>query len=191
MSKLFALTAKSRNTPPGAVRFELSRILQSEGFIHSGRMRRFLEFVVEEALAGRASQLCEYSIAVSVFDRAESFEPGLDPIVRNDARRLRNKLLEYYQRTQGSRSNQILIEIPKGGYAPLFSLASAPAREGSEAPYRLFVTLVRVADGREMLSQCYDLQDESLSVGVRIGNRDGTPRVVRYQDPVRSISEPA
>lgn len=154
-------------------------------------MRRFLEFVVEEALAGRASQLCEYSIAVSVFDRAESFEPGLDPIVRNDARRLRNKLLEYYQRTQGSRSNQILIEIPKGGYAPLFSLASAPAREGSEAPYRLFVTLVRVADGREMLSQCYDLQDESLSVGVRIGNRDGTPRVVRYQDPVRSISEPA
>ena len=191
MPKLVALTRGSLNPPAGAVRFELAKILQSDGFIHSGRMRRFLEFVVEESLAGRSNQLCEYSIAVSVFDRSESFEPGLDPIVRNDARRLRNKLLEYYQRTQGACPNQVFIEIPKGGYSPVFSLASAPARWGSEAPYRVFVSVIRVADRCEMLSQSYDFEGESLSIGVRIGNPEAAPRIFRYKPPVRSISERA
>ncbi|MBV8863931.1 MAG: hypothetical protein JO210_00865 [Acidobacteriaceae bacterium] len=68
-----------------------SGILASEGFVHSGRMRSFFAFIVEEALVGRGSQLCEYSIGVSVFGRDESFDPGLDPIVRNDARGLRQK----------------------------------------------------------------------------------------------------
>ena len=69
-----------------AVRAQVARILASEGFARSPRMQRFLDFVVEETLAGRAAHLREYAIAVSVFDRGEDFEPALDPIVRNDAR---------------------------------------------------------------------------------------------------------
>lgn len=191
MPKLVALTTKSRNMSAAAVRIELTRILQSDGFIHSGRMRRFLEFVVEETLAGRASHLCEYSIAVSVFDRAESFEPGLDPIVRNDARRLRNKLLEYYQRPPGAGHNQVFIDIPKGGYTPVFSLASTPAKERSEAPYRLFVTMIRVADGCEMLSESYDFEGDTLSLALRVSNTETAARSIRYKRPVASISEPA
>jgi hypothetical protein len=45
---------------PQAVRAQLARILASEVFVLSGRMQRFLQFVVEETLTGRADQLGEY-----------------------------------------------------------------------------------------------------------------------------------
>ena len=140
----------SRAPSPDAVRVQLSKILRSDGFVHARRMRRFLEFVVEETLAGRANQLCEYSIAISVFERDESFEPGLDPIVRNDARRLRQKLLEYYERSKHVEDNQVLIEIPKGSYIPVF--VSEPRRQPlrTDRQYRLTVTLIRIADGAEV-----------------------------------------
>ena len=55
-------------TPPQeAVRKQLSIILQSRGFSHAGRMGRFLKFVVEKTLAGCSSELCEYSIGMSVY----------------------------------------------------------------------------------------------------------------------------
>jgi len=133
-----------------AVRKQLSKILASEGFVHAGTMRRFLTFVVEETLAGRASQLCEYSIGVSVFERRESFEPGLNPIVRNDARRLRQKLLEHYQgswHTEG-----LAIEVPKGGYVPVFRPFSDPQSASLGAQYRLTISLTRIADGADIWS---------------------------------------
>lgn len=105
---------------PQAVRAQMRRINSSEGFVRCRRMQRFLEFVVEETLAGRAEQLGEYSIGIAVLDRGQDFECSLDPIVRNDARRLRNKLLEYYSQSQDSSADHILIEIPKGGYVPQF-----------------------------------------------------------------------
>jgi hypothetical protein len=101
------------------VRAQLHLILQSEWFAQSERMRRFLEFVTEETLAGRADQLCEYAIGVAVFDQDDSFEPALNPIVRNDARRLRHKLHEYYRHIRGE-DDRVLIDIPKGAYIPVF-----------------------------------------------------------------------
>lgn len=103
-----------------AVRAQVARIVASEGFARAPRMRRFLEFIVEETLAGRGDQLGEYTVGVSVFDRGAGFEPALDPIVRNDARRLRLKLMEYYRQLEGEPGEGILIEVPKGGYLPLF-----------------------------------------------------------------------
>lgn len=101
---------------PLAVRAQLRRILTSEAFDRSRRMQRFLEFIVEEALAGRAAQLCEYAVGIAVFDRGPDFDPALEPIVRNDARRLRLKLFEYYREADA----EVCIEIPKGGYVPVF-----------------------------------------------------------------------
>ena len=89
-----ALADRHKHVPsPDAVRTQLSKILQSEGFVHARRIRCFLEFIVTETLAGNASRLCECAIATSVFERDQSFEPGLD-------RRLRQKLLEYYERSK-------------------------------------------------------------------------------------------
>jgi serine/threonine-protein kinase len=101
-----------------AICLQLERILASREFAGAERMRRFLRLVVTETLAGRPGALKEYVIGVSVFDRPSSFDPGSDPIVRVEARRLRAKLENYY-RGEG-RGDSILIELPKGRYSPKF-----------------------------------------------------------------------
>ncbi len=147
-TRVASVTRDAGAASPRAVQDQLSKILRSDGFVHARRMRRFLAFIVEESLAGRADQLCEYSIGVTVFERGESFEPGLDPIVRNDARRLRQKLLEYYQCCRAG--DQVVIEVPKGGYAPVFTLCRKAQPCSLGEPYRLTVRLTRVSDGVEV-----------------------------------------
>ncbi len=120
---------------PKAIRAQVAGILSSEGFARCRRMQRFLEFVVEETLAGRAAQLAEYGVGMAVFDRGEDFEPAVDPIVRNDARRLRQKLAEYYR--SASPSVSVLIEIPKGGYVPVFSSLSKPGVRLAVLPFQV------------------------------------------------------
>jgi adenylate cyclase len=86
-------------TPPAPddIRRQLDRIANSTRFSGAGRMRRFLRFVVEEALAGRDDRLKEYVIGVEVFDRADDFDPRVDSLVRVEAGRLRARLDAYYR----------------------------------------------------------------------------------------------
>ena len=97
---------------------ELARLLSSREFQESDRMCRFLRFTVETTLAGKAEELKEYSIALSVFDREPDFDPRADPVVRSEARRLRSKLTSYYA-NEGAQ-DELVIELPKGGYVPQF-----------------------------------------------------------------------
>jgi adenylate cyclase len=92
----------------------LDRILASPCFVQSERQRRFLKFIVTESLAGRTDRLKGYTIAVEVFDRDVSFDPGIDAIVRVEAARLRAKLREYYE-SEG-RTDPVRFELPKGAY---------------------------------------------------------------------------
>jgi serine/threonine-protein kinase len=101
-----------------AVRHQLDRVLASRTFHPVDRIKRFLSFIVSETLAGRGDQLKEYVIAVHVFGKEESFDPRTDPLVRVQARRLRGRLVRYY-RDEGQ-DDDLLIELPKGGYAPVF-----------------------------------------------------------------------
>jgi adenylate cyclase len=160
-------------TPP-AVRAQLAAILASEAFVRSRRMQRFLEFVVEETLAGRDGQLGEYGIGLAVFDRSPDFEPALDPIVRNDARRLRAKLAEYYRQRASHTSVVVAIEIPKGGYVPVFlpcRPVSPPAEPNRRITVLPFEDLSASADGtRYALGLC-----TSLSSG--LANLDGLETV--------------
>jgi TolB-like protein len=125
--------------PAPAVRDQLGKILASEPFARSRRIQRFLKFIVEETLAGRADGLGEYTIGVAVFDRGPDFEPGLDPIVRNDARRLRLKLLEYYRQLEPWPADQLLIDMPKGGYVPVFRMLETRDDAAALRPKRLAV----------------------------------------------------
>ncbi len=103
-----------------AIREELQRILLSPGFVHSERLRRFLTHCVEATLQGRAEDLKEYVIGVTAFDRPTHYSPSEDPIVRVEARRLRNKLDEYY-RTHGAK-DPVVVQLPKGAYLPCFDI---------------------------------------------------------------------
>jgi hypothetical protein len=103
---------------PEAIGEAVARVLASEEFGNSKRLRRFLEYVVEKIRAGNFDEVKEYNIALSVYDRGASFDPANDTIVRVEARRLRQKLAEYYHGT--GRRDPILIELPKGAYVPVF-----------------------------------------------------------------------
>ena len=99
-----------------AIREQLVRILNSGPFHQSQRRQRFLEYLVNETLAGRGERLKGYNVALEVFDRPETFDPTVDPLVRIEAARLREKLREYYG-TDGQ-DDPIHIDLPKGTYTP-------------------------------------------------------------------------
>lgn len=96
----------------------MARLIASDKFRASERLRQFLIHVVRETLAGRAQRIKAYSIATDVFGRGDDFNPTIDPIVRIEAARLRRSL-EHYYLTAGV-NDPLVIQIPKGGYAPVF-----------------------------------------------------------------------
>lgn len=110
---------------PEAVWEQLRRILSSNDFNASERNRRFLKYVVEETLDGRADRIKAYNIATSVFDRDGSFDPQVDSIVRIEAGRLRRSLERFYL-TAGT-ADAIRIVIPRGRYVPEFECLSPAA----------------------------------------------------------------
>jgi len=114
--------AGNHAVPEAAVRAELERLLAGQCLRDSDLLRRFLRYVVEHTLAGEADQLKEYRLGLEVFDRDESFDPRIDPVVRMAARRLRSKLQECYE--NGNAQSGLRIEVPKGGYAARFALVS-------------------------------------------------------------------
>src|SRR6185312_761336 len=89
------LDSRWSGTEQKAIREQLGLILHSVPFQHSRRRQRFLEFIVNEAVAGRIIK--GYDVALAVFDRPETFDPVADPVVRVEAGRLREKLREYYE----------------------------------------------------------------------------------------------
>jgi TolB-like protein/Tfp pilus assembly protein PilF len=87
-------------------------------------MRQFLQVVVENSLSG-ASSLKETTIGVQVFSRSADYDSGAEPIVRVEARRLREKLQQYYERWGAA--DAVIIRLPKGGYTPEFDIVPTAA----------------------------------------------------------------
>ncbi len=117
-----------------AIREQLVRIINSAPFHQSQRRQRFLEYLVNETLAGRGDRLKGFNVALEVFGRPETFDPTVDPLVRVEAARLREKLREYYG-TDGQ-GDPIHIDLPKGTYTPQieFRHEGAPRIARREAP---------------------------------------------------------
>ncbi len=105
------------------VRRQLERMLAADTFQQVDRLRRFLSFVVLESIAGRQDDLKEYVVGIQVFGKESSFDPRSDPVVRVQARRLRARLVKYY--AEEGQADEVLIELPKGGYSPVFSRREA------------------------------------------------------------------
>lgn len=101
-----------------AVREELAAILSSPEFKTKPTLSRFLQFVVEETLAGNAHQIKGFTIATQALKKNENFDAVKDPTVRILGGRLRASLDRYYS-TFG-REDPVLIEMSKGTYVPVF-----------------------------------------------------------------------
>ena len=108
----------AKSIPPDLIQVELERIIASSAFDASRRNSAFLRFIVEETLAGRGDRIKAYTIATTVLERDETFDPQADPIVRIEASRLRRSLERYY--LVAGQGDLIRIEIPKGAYVPTF-----------------------------------------------------------------------
>jgi len=107
-------------------RLALARVLDSRTFSRSDQLRAFLRYVCEAAFEGRAHELNEYALGVSVLGRRAGYSPSEDSGVRTRAYELRNKLKAYYR--DEAPDDPIQIEIEKGAYIPRFH------RRGSAAP---------------------------------------------------------
>jgi len=111
--------------PVSEERSEVESVLHSEVFSRAPALSHLLSYLCEKALAGEGPQIKEYSIAVDVFGRGESFDQESSSIVRVQANRLRKHLANYYT-TEGA-AHKVRISIPVGQYAPVFEAAAGAA----------------------------------------------------------------
>jgi tetratricopeptide (TPR) repeat protein len=101
----------------------LDRMIASRAFGKAERPARFLRHLVEATLRGESHLLKENVLGVDVFDRPASWDPRLDPVVRQEAGRLRKRLARYYD--QVGPDAEIVIDLPVGAYVPTFRRISA------------------------------------------------------------------
>jgi serine/threonine-protein kinase len=132
------------DVPPDIVRGQLAKILRSQVFTHASALSRLLEYLVDHTLRGNVSELKEYAVGVDVFNRGDAFDPRTDTIVRVQARRLRLKLAEYYERD--GQGDAIVIELHKGHYAVSWRIAQLPAEELPAITAGLPVRMAAAAD---------------------------------------------
>lgn len=136
--------AHARREPAHSdVRAQLERILASDVFSRSDHLRQFLSFIVERHLAGQGHSIKESVLAHELYGKGTDFDGGSDPIVRVDARRLRDKLREYY----AVRSDPVVISVPKGSYVPVFETALPGAAADHTALETWNLSRTRVAAG--------------------------------------------
>ena len=154
---------------------QLNRILASKSFRQADRLKRFLSFIVEETIAGRGERLKEFVVGVEVFGKPESFDPRNDPIVRVQARRLRAQLSRYYR--EEAPDSEILIELPKGGYAPTFRHLKSSLLRRTTRPAlvsRNTVVVLPFADHSESGDQEYFCEGLTQEVILALA---GTPEI--------------
>jgi len=113
--------ADSPGVSAAEVTAALDHILSSEAFAHVERPSRFLRHVVEATLRGEQTLLKETLLGIQVFGREPSWDTRIDPIVRQEAARLRKRLARYYE----TASPEVRIELPVGTYVPVFHRAGS------------------------------------------------------------------
>lgn len=169
---------------------QLNRIFAGRAFRQADRLKRFLKFVVDETVAGRGERLKEFVIGVEVFEKDDSFDPRNDPIVRVQARRLRAQLARYY--SEDGHDDELLIELPKGGYAPVFcAMKAAGLRRtiASTLVSRNAVAVVPFADHSAAADQGYFCRGLTEEIIHQLASTEGV-RLVTQSPPAGPADRP-
>jgi len=138
-----------------AIQEHLDRLLATPAFARAPRLKAFLRFIVEETLAGRSSQLKEYTIATEVYGRHPEFDPRLDATVRVEALKLRTRL-EAYHCGAGS-GERVRILLGKGSYVPdiSFTKDAQPCEALDSCARGHELLALRTPQALEEAYQCY------------------------------------
>jgi len=110
----------------------VERISATEPFRKSPRFRDLLRYLAERTLnGGNPEELTERAIGQAVFGKPADYSPTEDSTVRVHVRQLRLKLHEYFD-TAG-REEKTVLEVPKGGFMPVFQEVRPTAQVASQA----------------------------------------------------------
>jgi hypothetical protein len=96
----------------------IDRIAASRFISKSARLHDLLIYLCDRVIHDRAEEIHEQEVGFRVFGRPRDYDTASDNIVRVHASTLRKRLEQYFA-TDGL-DEPIVIEIPKGNYAPIF-----------------------------------------------------------------------
>jgi hypothetical protein len=110
-------------------------------------LRDLLLYLSDRVLEDEAGEIHEQEVGHKVFGRPLSYDTGSDNIVRVHASLLR-KRLDQYLAAEGA-AEPLILEIPKGNYAPVFRQRAAPPQLPTRTDWRLWLLA-----GAAMLFAC-------------------------------------
>lgn len=105
------------------------QVAASQTFARTQRHRDLLLFLANRP---QGEEWKETWIGHHFFGRPADYDPKIDPVVRVEVRRLRERLDQYY--SGEGRLEPLRLEIPKGGYQLICIPVADPASESLDAP---------------------------------------------------------
>jgi len=94
----------------------LKEVIEGDVFKGSHRSGQFLQYIIDQAIAGHFESLKERVIGMELFGRSASYDTGDDAIVRVTASDVRKRLLQHYGRYGAT--SEYRINLPSGSYIP-------------------------------------------------------------------------
>jgi hypothetical protein len=124
---MVSLTQPRTEAPDSELCWALvERVTSSTPFRRSARLRDLLLYVSRRLLKDGRDKIHENEIGAAVFDRPADYDTNIDPIVRVNATELRKRIEAYFD-AEGL-NETIIMEIPRGGYTPVFRYRPVQAR---------------------------------------------------------------
>jgi hypothetical protein len=96
----------------------VERVSASSYFNRSARLRDLLQYLTKRILEEEGCEIREHEVGYRVFGRPPDYDTTADNIVRVHASMLRKRLDQFF--TAEGADEPLVIEIPKGNYAPVF-----------------------------------------------------------------------
>lgn len=96
----------------------IDRVVASDQFSRSVRLRDFLLYVGKKSLKEGSPNIHEQEIGAKVFGRSDSYDCSADGIVRVNATELRKRIESYFE--SAGVNEPLVFEIPRGSYRPVF-----------------------------------------------------------------------
>jgi hypothetical protein len=99
-----------------SLQVHLKEVIEGDAFKGSHRSGQFLQYIIDQAIAGHFDSLKERVIGMELFGRSASYDTGDDAIVRVTASDVRKRLLQHYGRYGAP--PEFRISLPSGSYIP-------------------------------------------------------------------------
>jgi len=119
----------------------LERVSASPKLRRAARLQELLFYVGKRSLKDGCDRIHEQEIGSSVFGRPDSYDPGIDNIVRTNFYELRKRIEAYFD-SEGLQE-MLIMEIPRGNYIPVFRYRAVEREIGTNNPAEIQVPIIK------------------------------------------------